>query len=217
MRMCSPRLSVLSWTKFRKAVMFSGRVMSPSPSTPPSPGDKQAKGHCRPLNHSSPRDVTRFRSPGRGRARTVIRLEQLTRRRKEIFQFEVTRPFQRHAEPFGMPTSPPQYVLREAAGPRADVAEVQQFPLAVLCQRFLHSERASSQHVFIMSTSTHISCYFDRLTHPLGVLWVGEHLVEAMIDVGHFHRCSECRRSITQCVIVFKGSAHNRATIHDKY
>jgi len=41
MRKCSPRLSVLSMTKFRKALMFSGRVMSPSPSMPPSPGKIQ--------------------------------------------------------------------------------------------------------------------------------------------------------------------------------
>lgn len=37
---CTPLWSVLSKTKFRKAVMFSGRVMSPSPSIPPSPKGK---------------------------------------------------------------------------------------------------------------------------------------------------------------------------------
>ncbi len=34
---CRPRPSVLSRIKLRNAVMFSGRVMSPSPSIPPSP------------------------------------------------------------------------------------------------------------------------------------------------------------------------------------
>lgn len=37
MRKCIPFLSVFSMTKLRNALMFSGRVMSPSPSTPPSP------------------------------------------------------------------------------------------------------------------------------------------------------------------------------------
>lgn len=44
MRKCSPLPSVLSSTKFRKAVTFSGRVMSPSPSTPPSPGKHKHGG-----------------------------------------------------------------------------------------------------------------------------------------------------------------------------
>lgn len=49
MRKCSPRRSVLSRTKFRKALMFSGRVMSPSPSTPPSPGtNKWGVGQSQP-------------------------------------------------------------------------------------------------------------------------------------------------------------------------
>lgn len=25
------------------------------------------------------------------------------------------------------------------------------------------------------------------MTHPLGALWVGEHIVEAVVNVGHFH------------------------------
>lgn len=40
-RKWTPLRSVLSKTKFRKAVTFSGRVISPSPSIPPSPGRTQ--------------------------------------------------------------------------------------------------------------------------------------------------------------------------------
>lgn len=41
MRKWTPLRSVLSRTKFRNALMFSGRVISPSPSTPPSPDGTQ--------------------------------------------------------------------------------------------------------------------------------------------------------------------------------
>lgn len=41
MRKWTPLRSVFSRTKFRNALMFSGRVISPSPSTPPSPDGTQ--------------------------------------------------------------------------------------------------------------------------------------------------------------------------------
>lgn len=134
MRMCSPFLSVLSSTKFLKAVMFSGRVMSPSPSTPPSPGTHRGQVVTKSLLSG---DIT-----DKFCERTIIRLKQLARCCKEIFQFEVTGSFQRHAEALGVPASLPQYVLWKASRPCADVPEVQKLALAVLCQSFLHNETA---------------------------------------------------------------------------
>lgn len=56
-------------------------------------------------------------------------------------------------------------------------------------------------------SATHIACYFEQ-THPLRILWVGEHIVEAVVDVGHFHSCSKYEKNIRQHVIVFKGLEH---------
>lgn len=59
MRKCNPLLSVFSRTKFLKAVMFSGREMSPSPSTPPSPVNHRGQTLLESINKTSPvSDVT---------------------------------------------------------------------------------------------------------------------------------------------------------------
>lgn len=137
-------------------------------------------------------------------APTIVRLEKLTRRCIEIFQFEVTGSFQRHAKPLGMPTPLPEYVLWKASRTCTDVAEVQKLALAVLCQRFLHNERGLSHHLFLLACV----CWADKSsvqhkpavtwpTHPLWILWVGEHIVEAVVNVGHFHSCSKYRKKAT--------------------
>lgn len=139
MRKCSPLLSVFSMTKLRNAVTFSGRVMSPSPSTPPSP-ETQTAGQASAKSFRT-RNTNGLSSLRRFPQRTVIRLKQLARRRVEVLQFEITRPSQRHPEAFSVPPFPPQDVLWEAARPRADVAKVQKLALSVLHQGFLHDAR----------------------------------------------------------------------------
>lgn len=135
MRKCSPRFSVLSRTKFLKAVMFSGRVMSPSPSTPPSPGTH--RGHVF-------RESFIIRPPPESCVQvcvcTIIRLKQLAWCGIKILQFEVTGSFQRHAKSFGMPTPPPQDVLWKASWSCTDVTKVEKLAVTIPCQRFLHNE-----------------------------------------------------------------------------
>lgn len=148
MRKCSPLFSVLSRTKFRKAVMFSGRVMSPSPSTPPSPETHRGQVFTQLF---ITRQRTSFSSPIQCdvHARTIIRLKQLARGCKEILQLEVTGSFKRHAKPLRMPTSPPQYVLWKASRSRTNIAKVQKLTLTVLCQRFLCNKRGLSHYLFM--------------------------------------------------------------------
>lgn len=167
MRKCSPLFSAFSRTKFLKAVMFSGRVMSPSPSTPPSPVTHKGQPFTESSiawDHFCPpseRDVP---------VHTIIRLEELTRRCVEIFQFEVTGSFQRHAKSLCMPTPFPQNVLRKASRSCTDVAEIQKLSFPVLCQGFLQ-KRNLPHHLLIQGcvcalsqqrfTAAHISCHLD--------------------------------------------------------
>lgn len=118
---------------------------------------------------------------------TIVRLKQLAGRGVEILQFEVARPLQRHPEAFGVPASPPQDVLGKSAGPGAHVAEVQKLVAIVVGQRLLRQTGGSDVNV----TGRNAAAIPRARTHPVGRFWVGEHAVEAVVDVGHFHRCSK--------------------------
>lgn len=137
MRKCSPLLSVFSMTKLRNALRFSGRVMSPSPSTPPSPETHRSNIHTIIYNlkyQLFPSERWEFHQ------HTVIGFKQLARRGVEVLQFEIAWPSQRHPKALCMPAFPPQNILWEATRPRTDVAEVQRLALTVLHQRFLYDK-----------------------------------------------------------------------------
>ena len=71
---------------------------------------------------------------------TVVRFKQFTGRSKEVLQLEVTGALQGHAEALGVPAALPQHVLREAAGARTYVGEVQQLPVVLPRQRPLRTD-----------------------------------------------------------------------------
>lgn len=117
---------------------------------------------------------------------TIVRLKQLARSRIEILQLEVARSFQRHSKTLGVPASLPQDVLGKASRPRADVTEVQQLAFTVLRQGSLHNER-----LYLGGRHPRTVHHTEDPTHPLAVLWVGEHVVKAVVDVCHLHGCSK--------------------------
>lgn len=158
-RQCSPLLSVFSRTKFLKAVMFSGRVMSPSPSTPPSPENHSGHPHW---NGYCLRQFL-FLCECAALIHTIIRFKKFTRCCIEIFQFEVTGSFQRHTKAFSMPAPPPQNVLWKASRSSTDIAEVQKLTFTVFCQGFL--QKTNLNQLTFMDAS----CYSDSpLVNPLG-------------------------------------------------
>lgn len=122
---------------------------------------------------------------------TVVGLEQLAGGGEEVLQLEVAGSLQRHAEAFGVPAPLPQDVLGEASGPRAHVAEVEELAHAVLGDGDLHAgHRSQLQRPFKAGGRSNRA---SEAAHPLRALWVGEHVVEAVVDVGHLHGRPERR------------------------